>query len=665
MRKLLIILSLLVGCGIEAATITNWGRQLSGVVPKGDDAILIQQGGITYFFTPNQLATNLATNSVFMSLSGASNKVSDLNGKATNATLYGAISNNNYRALLVPLQTTFATNFTDVVSAQLGFTFDTSKNYNYYAGNGGTRTTNIVGVLDPVDPLAFEINGSYNGVWNTFVGVDAGSNNYSGNMNTFVGAAAGQRNQNGVQNTFVGSLAGVSNTNGYHNTFIGTSAGQNNSSGYFNTKIGTDNGLLSATGHDNTSVGASAATYDDGAYNAWYGAGSGAANTVGYGNTASGYNSMSGNLTGTYNSAHGYQANALNTTGSNITAQGYNSLLYATGPYNTGVGATVGYNPYNNISQYRITSDDYITLLGYGATKDNAVKITNAMALGAGTMVLTNNQTVIGNSNVTSTIVNGRLGRGTYYPGVVNGTTFSTVGLHISGAQSYAVFDSISGGSGGILINDASQSADSRLWSININDTSGGLGFGTLTDAGATTQRATFDRSGNLGIGTATPTVVNGTTFSTVGLQVSGPAKYVVFDSTAGGAGGLLLNDASESADSRIWSININNGTALSLGTMSDGGSTVQRVTLTRSGALGIGTLAPATGASLDVTGGVYSASQTITNTLSILAKSFTAPAPNTGFGAHLWTDGTNLCVVIENAAGARTTNKLSMAAWP
>ncbi len=37
----------------------------------------------------------------------------------------------------------------------------------------------------------------------------------------------------------------------------------------------------------------------------------------------------------------------------------------------------------------------------------------------------------------------------------------------------------------------------------------------------------------------------------------------------------------------------------------------------------------------------------------------------NSQMGAQLWSDGTNLCVVLQNSAGTRTTNKLSMTAWP
>ena len=43
----------------------------------------------------------------------------------------------------------------------------------------------------------------------------------------------------------------------------------------------------------------------------------------------------------------------------------------------------------------------------------------------------------------------------------------------------------------------------------------------------------------------------------------------------------------------------------------------------------------------------------------------FTAPASLSGHGGHLWSDGTNLCIVLQNSAGTRTTNKVTMTAWP
>ncbi len=43
----------------------------------------------------------------------------------------------------------------------------------------------------------------------------------------------------------------------------------------------------------------------------------------------------------------------------------------------------------------------------------------------------------------------------------------------------------------------------------------------------------------------------------------------------------------------------------------------------------------------------------------------FTAPGSLSGHGGHLWSDGTNLCIVLQDSVGTRTTNKVTMTAWP
>lgn len=83
MNKLLIFLLSMCVASLEAATITNWGAQLPTAVPAGGDVILMQKGGVTYFFTPDQLAGSLATNSNL----NASNKIGNLNGLGTNLNI--------------------------------------------------------------------------------------------------------------------------------------------------------------------------------------------------------------------------------------------------------------------------------------------------------------------------------------------------------------------------------------------------------------------------------------------------------------------------------------------------------------------------------------------------------------------------------------------------
>jgi len=54
----------------------------------------------------------------------------------------------------------------------------------------------------------------------------------SGLYNTFVGDDAGAYNTTGSNNSFLGYQAGYSNTTGYYNSFLGTQAGRNNTTGY-------------------------------------------------------------------------------------------------------------------------------------------------------------------------------------------------------------------------------------------------------------------------------------------------------------------------------------------------------------------------------------------------------------------------------------------------
>ena len=64
----------------------------------------------------------------------------------------------------------------------------------------------------------------------------------------------------------------------------------------------------------------------------------------------------------------------------------------------------------------------------------------------------------------------------------------------------------------------------------------------------------------------------------------------------------------------------------------------------------------------VSITNGVVNATKGV-----ILPASTPFTAPNSlGIqGAHLWSDGTNLCVVLQDSAGTRTTNKVTLTAWP
>jgi hypothetical protein len=86
---------------------------------------------------------------------------------------------------------------------------------------------------------------------NVFVGAYAGANTRASSTldeyvvnNTFVGYRAGQKTVT-ERNTFVGVEAGTNNTTGEDNIFIGAYAGENNTTGSGNIYIGTDRDMLS------------------------------------------------------------------------------------------------------------------------------------------------------------------------------------------------------------------------------------------------------------------------------------------------------------------------------------------------------------------------------------------------------------------------------------
>jgi hypothetical protein len=253
-------------------------------------------------------------------------------------------------------------------------------------GGGGVASNTASGVS--------ALYSNTTGVNNTANGVSALQSNTTGNYNTASGYAALYYNTTGVNNTANGVSALQSNTTGNYNTASGYAALYYNTTGVSNTASGYAALYSNTTGNYNTANGVNALYY----------------NTTGANNTASGYAALQSNTTGNYNTASGVSALNSNTTGYSNTASGYAALYYNTTGYNnTASGCSSGYNPDNDIAQYRITTDFDMTLVGYGATKDNVGQLWNSTAIGARAKVTKSNQVVLGDSNVTETLVNGDL----------------------------------------------------------------------------------------------------------------------------------------------------------------------------------------------------------------------------------------------------------------
>ncbi len=182
-------------------------------------------------------------------------------------------------------------------------------------GNSGTNpATNFIGTTDNV-ALNFRVN-------------DQKAGRISSDGSLFLGYQAGNIST-GAYNTGMGFQALNSNTTGSYNTATGNLALYSNISGTENTANGIDALIYNTTGSYNTA---------DGSY-ALY------SNTSGSSNTASGWLSLFSNTEGAQNTAYGVSALYHNTTGVYNTANGAGALYYNTeGEQNTadGVSALAG-----------------------------------------------------------------------------------------------------------------------------------------------------------------------------------------------------------------------------------------------------------------------------------------------------------------------------------
>ena len=143
------------------------------------------------------------------------------------------------------------------------------------------------------------------------------------------------------------------------------------------------------------------------------------------------------------------------------------------------------------------------------------------------------------------------------------------------------------------------------MWMVaneNWTDTAAGsdIFFNTVPNGTLTpVERMRINGAGNIGIGTATPGVVNGMTANApyMPLHIQGqganPASVVV--NSASPFSGYVINDSSQPVDSRMWSISqAAGGGRLTFRTYSDSGSvSSDKVVIDRSGNVGVGVANP------------------------------------------------------------------------
>jgi hypothetical protein len=251
------------------------------------------------------------------------------------------------------------------------------------------------------------------GIYNTFLGAEAGYSNSSGYWNTATGSKALYSNSSGFNNTAQGFNALYSNITGFSNTAfgantlysnitgnqniaVGSSALYGNTIGSANTAVGLNALITNTSGNNNTATGYYALyTNSSGINNTAIGTVALDNNSTGGYNTATGMEALLKNTTGNGNTANGFEALYNNTTGTNNTAVGSYALSNVlTSSYNTALGSGAGNGPVNDMGWNN-------TLIGANS-QINVVGIFNSIALGESVISTASNQARIGNSSITS-----------------------------------------------------------------------------------------------------------------------------------------------------------------------------------------------------------------------------------------------------------------------
>ncbi len=230
-------------------------------------------------------------------------------------------------------------------------------------GLNGTAASasNFIGTTN-AQPLKLRVNNipsGYIGTTNntTTLGYSTLNPSSFSSGNTALGAYTLSVTSVGDDNTAVGAQSLQNNIGGSENVAVGRSAMLNNAFGDNNTAMGFQ-ALLLNNNHNNTAVGSSALENNNGAYNSAFGVHALYAATSGGNNTAMGYFALSGNVTGEGNTAVG--ANA--------------GINHVTGTANTAIGSSAGPQiGFNNVSN--------ATALGYGTITDfsNQVHLGNSL----------------------------------------------------------------------------------------------------------------------------------------------------------------------------------------------------------------------------------------------------------------------------------------------
>jgi hypothetical protein len=465
------------------------------------DAANLFSNGLGVYIKKN--ASGLANAVGYVALSSTTYKLgiaeasSGLTGKSFNFDFAGLTDNATRNYTLPDLSGTLALlEGTQTFTGVKTFTSDITVNgVKVGKGGGGISTNTVLGTT----ALNFNTTGDANTAlgWNSLqnntigasnTGIGAGSlyQNTTGSSNTALGFATLTANTTGTQNVAIGVGSLQNNTTASYNVAIGTGALSANTTGEYNTAIGFYTSNIQTTANNNTSIGFYALKDNTtGSQNTAIGASALSKNTTGFGNTGVGQGALNDNTTGTVNSGFGQGALGNQTTGSGNTGLGYNAgAAITTGSFNIEIGYL------NNGSG--VVTGSYNTIIGSNITGLSASLANNiVLADGAGNIRYQWNGTnnVFGNplSGTSATFSgNVNIGGSTTDRFGVTGTGGTTGFVRFTDGVTAALFFGVNSGTPYLHSN---------------NNT---LSFGAT---GANTFSPTMTlSSGNVGIGTSTPT---------------------------------------------------------------------------------------------------------------------------------------------------------------